>query len=392
MAEKKQGKSKERPQEFGKEFICASYFGFSPTSAPHIEKGTILKAKQYRDPLFEIRPPQFPFGFDIAEKIAFLEKYEHDRWDSLPHPITLSYKRPVPGSEMKKTQESILGLEIFGIGGSIGEALLIRTALSLLYDAGFEDLMIVQNSLGDKESLSDYEKMLNSYIRKNNTNMPPDLKKEIKESVFALPTITQEAHQKWKHETPKSMSFLSEPSRKHFKEVVEYIESFDIPYSIDPSLIASPQSCVHTVFEIRDKDGITRASGYRYTKLAKKIGFKKELHAMTATINLGKKDKEAISKPIPKPKFYLVQLGMGAKAEALQVIEILRKAKIPVGHALAKDKLQSQIGTAENMKVSHILLIGQKEAYEKTVVVRDNETRAQESVPLKDLVTYLKAL
>ena len=69
-----------------------------------------------------------------------------------------------------------------------------------------------------------------------------------------------------------------------------------------------------------------------------------------------------------------------------------RKAKIAVIHSLTKDKMQSQMGSAENARVPYILLVGQKEAIENSVVVRDTNTRVQETVFLKDLPEYLKKL
>ena len=382
----------ESRKEYPKEFVTASFFGFSPVVHPSIEKHHVFKIKTIRDPFLSLSTTSYPFGIDLTEKISFLEKYELDRWESLPPPIMVSYKKPVPGSEYKKTSDTVIGLEIFGLQGSIAEALLIRSALSILEDEGKTGLSIALNSIGDKESISDYERMLHAYVRKNGNGMPTELKKIIKESIFMLPTTTQKEFEKWRLEAPKSMSFLTENSRRHFKEVVEYVESFGVPYEIDTKLLGSPTHGAHTIFEIRDTEGQVHASGFRYTRLSKKLGLKREVSAICTTVLCGKTDKNEQGKHIPKPKFYLVQLGFGAKAEALQVIETLRKAKIAIGHSLAKDKLQSQISTAENMKVSHILLIGQKEALERTVVVRDNETRAQESVPLDSLVTYLKRL
>jgi histidyl-tRNA synthetase len=379
-------------EDYSKEFITASFFGFLPTQTPSIEKQTLFRSKQITDPLLSQNNTPFPFKVDLVEKIAFLEHYEIDRWDSLPSPIMVSYRRPIAGSEHRKSSDTIIGLEMFGTSGSIAEALVIRTALSILEDEGETSLTISLNSIGDKDSVSDYERMLNTYLKKNGATMPADLKKKLRDCIFYLPSSKQKEFEKWRLEAPKSMSFLSENSRRHFKEVVEYVESFGIPYEIDTTLLGSPYYGVHTVFEIKNADGEVLSCGYRYSRLSKKMGLKKDIPAITATVRCKKGPKNDATRPLPKPKFYLVQLGMGAKAEALQVIEMLRKAKIAIGHSLSKDKLQSQIGTAENMKVSHILLIGQKEALERTVVVRNNETRSQESVPLDSLVSYLKNL
>ena len=186
------------------------------------------------------------------------------------------------------------------------------------------------------------------------------------------------------------MSFLSDASRQHLKEILEYVESFDVPYMIDPSLIGCPEFSSHVVFEIRNESR-TLAFGYRYSRLAKRVGLKKELLAVSATIAFPKTSARR-ARNFTKPRFYLVQLGFGAKMHSLRTLETLRKARIAVVHSLMKDRMQSQIGTAENSKIPYILIIGQKEAIEGSVVVRDVNTRVQETVPLENLASYIKKL
>ncbi len=88
----------------------------------------------------------------------------------------------------------------------------------------------------------------------------------------------------------------------------------------------------------------------------------------------------------------MVQLGNTAKLKALNVVEMLRKHKIPIYHSITKDKITGQLSGAEYMKATHVLIMGQKEAVENSMVVRDIITRKQETVSLADLPKYLKEL
>jgi histidyl-tRNA synthetase len=383
-------------KEFDAPLLTAAYFGFTPIETPRIEKEDIAKQKTIKDPLADhpTTKAHFPFVFDVIEKAAILRTYVDWKWESLPPPILVAFKKPLPGGEHKKGSDYTLGLEILGLTNSSAEAILIRTALSILTDEGFENLSITLNSLGDKESVSDFEKMIGSFVRKNMNNLSADMRKAVKKDIFEIVRSEETKNEKLPGETPKSMSFLSESSRTHFKEVIEYVESFDIPYSINPKLIGSPTFCSHTMFEIRGGEHGDKilAQGYRYSRLSKKIGFKKEIAAIGATISFKKKEKGILTKGIPKMKFYMIQLSFTAKIKTLKALECLRKAHVFVAHSLAKDKLQSQLTSAENMKLPYMLLIGQKEAMEESVVVRDADTRVQESVNLKDLVQYLKKL
>ena len=71
---------------------------------------------------------------------------------------------------------------------------------------------------------------------------------------------------------------------------------------------------------------------------------------------------------------------------------MLREAKIPVCQSLSKDKLGAQLTSADVQNFPYLLIVGQKEALDKTVLVRYKETRSQAAVPVSELVEYLKKL
>ncbi len=383
-------------KEFDKSLLVATYFGFTPIRTPSITKEDTLKQKIVRDPLIEIHEHKISsiHECDPIEKTAILRTFLDWKLDTLPSPVMIAYKKPLQGAHHKKNNETSVGLEIIGLSGSPAEAILIRTAISMLEEDGWKDLSLTINSLGDKDSINDFERMITNYVKKNLNLIPADIRNVLKKDIFEIIRTEDPRCEKVRTDAPKSISFLQETARNHLKEVLEYTESFNIPYSINPSLIGSPAYCSHTLFEIRAGENreILLASGYRYGRLTKKLGFKKELPAVGATVSIKKKEKNTPVKIRPKFKFYLIQLGFGAKMKALKAVEVLRKAKTFVAHSLAKDKLQSQLTSAENMKVPYVLIIGQKEALEETVVVRDTNTRFQESVPINELAEYLKKL
>ena len=93
-----------------------------------------------------------------------------------------------------------------------------------------------------------------------------------------------------------------------------------------------------------------------------------------------------------KPKFYFIQLGFEAKAQAFGIIETLRERKIAIKHSLSKDGLATQLANAEKLNIPYVLIFGQKEAIDKTVIVRNMETRKQDTIKIDDLKEYIKKL
>lgn len=90
--------------------------------------------------------------------------------------------------------------------------------------------------------------------------------------------------------------------------------------------------------------------------------------------------------------FFLIQVGDRAKVVALHVLELLHKEGIQVKHRIVRDKLSSQLQYATKIKAKFMLIIGHKEAIDKSVIVKDSQGRFQQSVPIPELVKHLKSL
>ena len=60
--------------------------------------------------------------------------------------------------------------------------------------------------------------------------------------------------------------------------------------------------------------------------------------------------------------------------------------------ALSKDGIGTQLSTAEKLEIPYVIIFGQKEALEGTIIIRDMATRSQESVKIENLPEYLKRI
>lgn len=371
-------------------------YGFTVVIPPRITPEDISKAKQFKD---------FDYFEDAEEKVALVRWFEEKNFLSEPPPLLIHYKKPLHGSgRKKKPSEEIYGFEIMGSASATSEAVLIKTGLSILSDLGYKDVYIDINSIGDKESVGKFERELGIHFRKHAHEMPAKARTDFKKNPYSIVTdgsLGDSGNDSGLEQfIPQTISTLSDLSREHFREVLEYVEAFNVMYKIRHNLLSNKSYASHTVFEIHqavDKkdNGPLLAYGYRYNYLAKKAGLKKDVPTMGMTLIVKKNpaiSKKVLVKKIKKPRFYLVQLGNTAKLKALNIIEHLRKNKIPTYHSLIKDKIGGQLSGAEYMHATHLLIIGQKEAIENTVVVRDIVTRKQDTVNVSELVDFLKKL
>lgn len=379
----------------------AIYYGFNPIDISEIKKIDIDNCKNLIDgDVIEDEGEEIHtlLPLHVEEKAAILRTYVEKNMISLPQPVMLYIKGQFKNSREKKISSypRYCDLEIVGSSRSISEAILIQTALVILTNEGYKDVCVEINSIGDKDSLARFTKELTNYYKKNIAEIPAHCREAFKRDVFELLNCTNEKCHTLKESAPKSITYLGEASRTHFKEVLEYLEALGIPYQINSNLIGNKKYCSETIFEIIDvsqkaKGQNTLALGVRYDGLSKKIGFKKELGGVGISLLIKRKNKEAKKTiKIKKPTLYFIQLSFEAKCQSLKVIEILRQAKIPVYQSLGKDKMAAQIGVSEKLTITHTLLMGKKEAMEQSVIIRNMEHRSQETIPIKNLVSYLR--
>jgi histidyl-tRNA synthetase len=379
----------------------AKHFGFVELPTVEVEKQDLLSAKKFTESHLAIVKPwteecQRYSGY-LEEKIALTRNYIDNKWSNIAIPLLGYYEGPLKGNpHLKRHQDSkTLNLEIIGAPKAIAEAMIIETAFVILKDRyPKEELFVEINSIGDKDSMLKFAKELTNYVKKEINKLPANLRAEVKKDVFNTFILKDPKAEEFVANAPIPMTFLSDVSRNHFKEVLEFLESLHIPYEINHKLIGSRSYCSDTIFEIRTCKEIF-GIGERYNTLAKKVWNKKEVSAIGVTLLMNPhfvQKKVTKAKPEEKPMFYFIQFGNDAKRKSLTIIETLRKAKIPVHQSLSKDKLSVQLAHAEKMEIPYIIMMGQKEAIEETVVVRHMQTRSQDTININILITHLKSL
>lgn len=425
---------------FEKSSEIALYYGFKPIELSTVEKEILytacigigtdiidkelcsLKIKSNR---VALRPEGSP---------SVMRAYIEHNMQSRPQPVMLYYygsffrDKKIKNGENKESKE--FGLEILGTPKSIADATVIKVATTILEEANFKDLCVQINSIGDKESRQAYTKELVAYYRKNLGSLCATCRERIKTNPLQLLNCENEKCQSIKLDAPDSISFLNAPSKKHFREVLEYLDAMNIQYEIKNSLVHRSDYYSQTLFKIveinkeekeeekeekkeekekekgkdvKDKNEtpppapteIVLAQGGRYDSLAKQLGYKKDLPSVGVTINADTVINSPSHKPINsrinrKAKVYFIQFGFDAKLKSLTVIETLRAARVPITQSLAKDRLSAQMAVAERLNIPYTIILGQREALDNTVIIRNMKTCSQETISIDKLADFIK--
>lgn len=392
MSKEKPEKQKTGDKEIPNAFVISQYFGFSGMHMPAVCKEDLDAVRKLKRPdayEHDILPP-------TEEPVALLRTVKDENFEETEDPLMVYCEGCAKGSTRKaKRGEKLLNLHIVGTPKSIAEALLIKTALCILTEEGYDDVTLQINNVGGKDSFGTFVRELTNHYRKHINDMDSECRQLFKDGPHALVACGTTLKPEVKAHAPSPLNYLSDGNRQHFKEVIEFLDSQNVPYEINKDILGNPNYSTNTVFTIIDKKtGHVLATGSRYNQLAKKVGIKREIPSIGVTLRLSS-FKQVPASRAPKPdkvRFFFIQLGHQAKLKSLEVIDLLRQAKIPVYQSISRDKLTTQIAKAKRLKVPYVLIMGQKEAFEGTVVVREVETHSQIAVPITELVTYLKHL
>jgi len=288
-----------------------------------------------------------------------------------------------------------LELHCVGAPSAIAEALLIVVLHAIADDIGIIERTLSINSIGSMESSNRYVRDVGHFLRKHLDSIAPALRpRAAHDPLGTLVQLFEKGHPAMPR-APQSVEYLTEEERRRFWELLEYLEMSGIPYELHAGILGSREVWSHTLFEISAIDAetgarVSFAAGGRYDPLASRL-LGTPAAAAIATITCEVRGKSRMQ-PMRKtsPVLYFAHLGAEARRRALPLLEKLRREGIPVEQSLMHERLQEQMEHAKGMKISHMLIMGHKEAIEGTILVREVATNAQEAIPLIELPGYLR--
>ncbi|MFA5767028.1 MAG: histidine--tRNA ligase, partial [Candidatus Paceibacterota bacterium] len=329
---------------------------------------------------------------------------EHGMFN-LPQPLKFYSFGPLFRSERPQAgryrQFHQFNLEVFGEQNSVMDAQLIQIFYNILTELKFKNLVIEINSIGDSQCRPYYKKLLSNYLKSRESSLCADCRRRIKQNPLRVLDCKEEKCQPVKAQAPQIVDHLCEPCKSHFKEVLEFLDELDLPYRLNPYLVRGLDYYTKTVFEIFEEteEGEKMGSlvgGGRYDGLVRLLGGKDTpacgaaagVERIVETLKARSKKESSLQQQ--GRGVFLAQLGGFAKRKSLKLFEELRKAKIPVAESFGRDSLKTQLRIADKYQVPYTLIIGQKEALEDSVLIRDMKTGKQDSVKLDRAVAEIK--
>jgi histidyl-tRNA synthetase len=324
-----------------------------------------------------------------------------------PQPVKLYYFGPFFRHEKPQAgryrQFWQFGFEILGEENPVTDAQIIQIFHSLLSDIGLKNISIQINSIGDKECRPAYRKVLLKHLKANKSSLCSNCKKRMKNNPLRVLDCKEKGCQEVKNTAPQIVDHLCSDCKSHFKKVLEYLDEIELPYNLEPHLVRGLDYYTRTVFEFfvstddnQEEKVLALGGGGRYDYLISQLGGKETpaiggAFGVERLVQVIKKEGFQHSKS-KKTKIFLAQLGDSARRKSLKLAEKLRKNKVSIDESFGKDSLKAQLARASKVGAKYSIIIGQKEALDGTIIIRDMDSGKQETIKMDKSVDRIKKL
>lgn len=322
-----------------------------------------------------------------------------------PQPVKLYSYGPVFRHDNPQSgryrQFNQLNLEAIGSESAAIDVELIIFCCQLLEALGLPALVHI-NSIGEIESRAEFIAKLRQYLAAGNRKkeLCENCKIRHTKNLLRILDCKEASCQEVLEDAPQIVDFLDEDSKKHFMQVLEYLDDLGIRYNLDVKLVRGLDYYNRTTFEIYAAESEINqaqsalAGGGRYDGLIE-IYSGKAVPAAGVAFGV-----ERIINKIRELKMqlpgtqqvdvFVAQLGVEARKEAFKLFNRLIKEGVCVGQAFSKDGLKNQLERADASGAKFSLILGQKELMDKTIIIRDMQSGIQEIANYDKIITEVK--
>lgn len=431
----------------------ARFYGFERIVPSPLEAAAAF-APLIRSGLFDERPPvlcKTRSGEELllspSGALGAVRAYFSHKMQMLPHPLKLFYHSrgfwlpreaaaAPAGGPIAAHDE--WGLLMIGEESPIAETEIAQVCYRAAGELGISDhsIELRLNAIGCGACRGSFRTSLAGYFRRHLARLCARSKRDLKRSPARILACLDERCRGAAAGAPQVLDFLCERCKKQLRTLLEFLDEAKIPYFLDARLFREGSWYTEIVYELlldrvkaspsaapnaHSGDGrdapdagaarpdeadavvnpaaggaapgkLLLAEGGRISRAAELLGAK-ELPVASGVLFLDAAAAAIESKESGgrgAAEIFFVQLGELAKRRSFEILEALREGEIEAKESLGRDSIKAQLKIAERLGIRFALILGQKEALDGTIIVREVESGIQETVPQEKLVDFLK--
>lgn len=304
------------------------------------------------------------------------------------------YERPQKGRYRQFYQFNI---ECIGTANLTHDVRLI-SMLDRLFSTkfGLVNYALHLNFLGTPEERAAFKATLTNFLDKQ-TDICDTCKKRKVTNVLRVFDCKQEACQAIYKNAPQLADAFGAQSQQEWQQLQDQLQQLSVSFVINSKLVRGLDYYNKTVFEFVSSNlGAQSAfcGGGRYDHLVSQIGGKQDQPSIGAAIGIDRLLVllELIQNQLPlehEPKLYaILPLALEQQMLALHYADTLTKAG-KVTEIIADGSVKSMMRKANKLGANQVLIIGDKEQQEGTVVLKDMVKGTEQIVKQADILKHL---
>jgi histidyl-tRNA synthetase len=289
------------------------------------------------------------------------------------------------------------GAESLGDASPFADAELIIMLVAFLKELGIADIEVVINSIGDVDARNRYQAALLTYLAPHRGRLSVDSQRRLDTNPLRILDSKDPSDHAITQDAPILGDYLAADDREHFDQVLTTLQSAGLGVRVNPKLVRGLDYYTRTLFEIVSLSADLGAQnalcgGGRYDGLVQMlggpstpavgfaIGIERVLLAMPSHT------------PEPSTDVWVMTTGKELLPHAFSLVQALRAQGLRVQADWRGQSLKSQMRRADKVGARYAVILGESEAAQQQVQLKDLREHTQTEVGLPELAARLKSL
>jgi histidyl-tRNA synthetase len=303
------------------------------------------------------------------------------------------HERPQAG---RLRQFHQFGVEYFGTPDPKADVDVISLLWRFLSELALPDLTLEINSLGTTADRAAYLPILISFLRSRIGEFCDNCRRRIETNPLRVLDCKVPGCRAATEDAPQLVSHLSPEAKSHFDDVLSTLAVLGIPSRLNPRLVRGLDYYCLTAFEITSSHlGAQNAvgAGGRYDGLVELLGGP-PTPAVGFAAGLERIAMMLPEKSVPQslPSVYVAAFGSEGTQAGARLLDALRQAGLSAQTDYRATTLKGHLRQADRSGSRFAVLLGDDEAKSGSAVVRNMDSKAQDTVALPDLPRYFLSL
>ncbi|MVB12251.1 Histidine--tRNA ligase [Caprobacter fermentans] len=283
------------------------------------------------------------------------------------------------------------GVELFGTSLPLADAGLIAFANGLFDRLCVKNLKLKINSIGCPTCRAEYTKALKTYFTERKDRLCETCRSRLDRNPMRILDCKEPGCAEAAKGAPRILDYLCGDCKAHFEGVKSALDSIQIEYEVDPSIVRGLDYYTRTVFEFVSADlgaQSTVCGGGRYDGLVEEMGGK-PTPALGFALGIERllmiMEAQQIEFPEPHPcELYIASVGEAARKRAFQMACGLRECSVAAACDEVGRSLNAQMKYADKLGAQFTLVLGDDELEKGLGVVKNMKTGEKTKVNLNN--------